>query len=325
MGTETYVSLNPKWESIKPDCVKLGFVSRTLVYAIGGNALSSPSGDDEEKTALVLAKVMSDVVDLLEAGWRVILTHGNGPQVGHLMSLDSSQAMEEWVAATQGMIGYSLSINLESILRRRNRPEATSVILTRVEVNPDDPGFKFPTKPVGPILSDKQVMSEDWDIAETVNGPRRVVASPAPLRILDIDVIRSLINQNAIVICCGGGGIPVIKKENHYTGVPAVIDKDRVSSQLAIEMNVDALIISTAIDAIRTGFGTESEEIHTELSVKQAKIYLDNGEFPAGSMGPKVASMVDFIENRIDGKSVLCQPGEAVKALRGDCGTTISK
>ncbi len=300
-------------------------MSRTLVYAIGGNALSSPSGDDEEKTALVLAKVMSDVVDLLEAGWRVILTHGNGPQVGHLMSLDSSQAMEEWVAATQGMIGYSLSINLESILRRRNRPEATSVILTRVEVNPDDHGFKFPTKPVGPILSNEQVMSEDWDIAETVNGPRRVVASPAPLRILDIDVIRSLINQNAIVICCGGGGIPVIKKENHYTGVPAVIDKDRVSSQLAIEMNVDALIISTAIDAIRTGFGTESEEIHSEISVKQAKIYLDKGEFPAGSMGPKVASMIDFIENRTDGKSVLCQPGEAVKALRGDCGTTISK
>ena len=325
MGTETYVSLNPKWESIKPDCVKLGLVSRTLVYAIGGNALSSPSGDDEEKTALVLAKVMSDVVDLLEAGWRVILTHGNGPQVGHLMSLDSSQAMEEWVAATQGMIGYSLSINLESILRRRNRPEATSVILTRVEVNPDDHGFKFPTKPVGPILSNEQVMSEDWDIAETVNGPRRVVASPEPLRILDIDVIRSLINQNAIVICCGGGGIPVIKKEKHYTGVPAVIDKDRVSSQLAIEMNVDALIISTAIDAIRTGFGTDSEEIHSEISVKQAKMYLDNGEFPAGSMGPKVASMVDFIENRTGGKSVLCQPGEAVKALRGDCGTTISK
>ena len=300
-------------------------MSRTLVYAIGGNALSSPSGDDEEKTALVLAKVMSDVVDLLEAGWRVILTHGNGPQVGHLMSLDSTQAMEEWVAATQGMIGYSLSINLESILRRRNRPEATSVILTRVEVNPEDSGFKFPTKPVGPILSNEQVMSEDWDIAETVNGPRRVVASPAPLRILDIDVIRSLINQNAIVICCGGGGIPVIKKENHYVGIPAVIDKDRVSSQLAIEMNVDALIISTAIDAIRTGFGTESEEIHSEISVKQAKIYLDKGEFPAGSMGPKVASMIDFIENRTDGKSVLCQPGEAVKALRGDCGTTISK
>ena len=300
-------------------------MSRTLVYAIGGNALSSPSGDDEEKTALVLAKVMSDVVDLLEAGWRVILTHGNGPQVGHLMSLDPSLPMEEWVSATQGMIGYSLSINLESILRRRNRPEANSVILTRVEVDPDDSGFKFPTKPVGPILNSEQVMSEDWDIAETVNGPRRVVASPEPLRILDIDIIRSLINQNAIVICCGGGGIPVVKRDGYYAGVPAVIDKDRVSSKLAIEMRVDALIISTAIDSIRTGFATKSEKTHRTLTLEQAKMYLQSGEFPAGSMGPKVASLIDFIENKVDGKSVLCQPGDAIKALRGDCGTTISQ
>ena len=123
-------------------------MTRTVVYAIGGNALASPTGGGEEESALVLAKVMSDVIDLLEAGWRVILTHGNGPQVGHLMSLDSSQPMDDWVAATQGMIGHSLSINLDSILRRRNRPEKTSVILTRVEVDADDPGFLFPTKPV---------------------------------------------------------------------------------------------------------------------------------------------------------------------------------
>ena len=316
--------MNPDKESIKHDCDKSRGVSRTVVYAIGGNALSSPTGDDEEKSALVLAKVMSDVVDLLEAGWRVILTHGNGPQVGHLMSLDSSQPMEDWVAATQGMIGYSLSINLESILRRRNRPEVTSVIMTRVEVDSNDSGFAFPTKPVGPILSDKQVMSEDWDIAETINGPRRVVASPHPLRILDLDVIRTLIDKNAIVICCGGGGIPVIKKEDNYVGVPAVIDKDRLSSLLAIKMEVDALIISTAVDAIRTGFGTESEIVHSKLSVKEAKRFLDAGEFPAGSMGPKVASLIEFIEHREDGKSVLCQPGDAVKALRGDCGTVIS-
>ena len=149
-------------------------MSRTVVYAIGGNALSSPSGDSEDESALVLAKVISDVIDLLEAGWRVILTHGNGPQVGHLMSLDPSQAMDDWVAATQGMIGHSLSINLDSILKRRSRPEATAVVLTRVEVDETDSGFSTPTKPVGPILSDKQVMSEDWDIAETKNGPRPV-------------------------------------------------------------------------------------------------------------------------------------------------------
>jgi carbamate kinase len=295
------------------------------VYAIGGNALSSPNGYAGDESALVLAKVISDVVDLLEAGWRVILTHGNGPQVGHLMSLDSSQPMDDWVAATQGMIGHSLSINLDSILRRRNRPEATAVVLTRVEVDVNDKGFNFPTKPVGPVLSDKQVMSEDWDIAETKIGARRVVASPKPIRILDIDVIKSLVSKNAIVICCGGGGIPVVHKDGHYSGVPAVIDKDRLSALLSIEMNVEALIISTAIDAIRTDFGGPNETVHHQLSVKQATNFLQAGEFPAGSMGPKVESLVEAAEN-IDGvKSVLCQPGDAIKALRGESGTTITE
>ena len=300
-------------------------MTRTVVYAIGGNALSSPTGGGEDESALVLAKVMSDVIDLLEAGWRVILTHGNGPQVGHLMSLDSTQPMDDWVAATQGMIGHSLSINLDSILRRRNRPEKTSVILTRVEVDANDPGFLFPTKPVGPVLTSEQVMSEDWDIAETINGPRRVVASPSPKEILDLDIIQSLIAKNAIVICCGGGGIPVINKGEHYAGVPAVIDKDRLSALLAIEMKVDALIISTAIDAVRTGFGTESEQAHHTMTVEQANAYLDSGEFPAGSMGPKVASAIEVVENLENVKSIICQPGDAVKALRGDSGTNFVK
>ena len=299
-------------------------MSRTLVYAIGGNALSSPTGGNEDDSALVLAKVISDVIDLLEAGWHVILTHGNGPQVGHLMSLDTSQAMDDWVAATQGMIGHSLSINLDSILKRRSRPESTAVVLTRVEVDEMDPGFATPTKPVGPVLSDKQVMTEDWDIAETKNGPRRVVASPHPLRILDLDVIKSLVASNAIVICCGGGGIPVIEKDDHYVGVPAVIDKDRLSALLAKEIQADALIISTAIDSVRTGFGTEKEVSHSILSISEARGYLESGEFPAGSMGPKISSLIDAVEN-VDGlKSVLCQPGDAIKALRGDGGTTIT-
>ncbi len=300
-------------------------MTRTVVYAIGGNALSSPTGGGHEESALVLAKVMSDVIDLLEAGWRVILTHGNGPQVGHLMALDSSQPMDDWVAATQGIIGHSLSINLDSILRRRNRPEKTSVILTRVEVDPEDPGFQFPTKPVGPILSDEQVMTEDWDIAETINGPRRVVASPAPKEILDIDIIESLIDKNAIVICCGGGGIPVISKDGHFVGVPAVIDKDRLSALLAIQMNVDALIISTAIDSVRTGFGSKDEQKHQKMTIEQAKIHLANGEFPDGSMGPKVTSAIEAVENLTNLKSIICQPGDAVKALRGESGTIFVK
>mgnify|MGYP006096505107 CR=1 FL=1 len=300
-------------------------MSRTVVYAIGGNALSSPMGSDARDSALILAKVISDVVDLLEAGWRVILTHGNGPQVGHLMSLDQSKSMDEWVAATQGMIGHSLSINLDSILRNRNRPESTAVVLTRVEVDENDKGFQFPTKPVGPILSDQQVMSEDWNIAETKSGPRRVVASPFPKRILDLEVIKALVAENAIVICCGGGGIPVIHKGDHYVGVPAVIDKDRLSTLLAIEIKAEALIISTAIDAIRTGFGTSDEVVHSNLSVVDAKKYIAEGEFPPGSMGPKVESLIDAVEHVEGIKSVLCQPGDAIKALRGDSGTIITK
>jgi carbamate kinase len=300
-------------------------MSRTVVYAIGGNALSSPNGGDIRDSALVLAKVISDVVDLLEAGWRVILTHGNGPQVGHLMSLDQSTSMDEWVAATQGMIGHSLSINLESILRKRNRPESTAVVLTRVEVDENDKGFQFPTKPVGPILSDQQVMSEDWNIAETKQGPRRVVASPLPKRILDLEVIKALVAEKAIVICCGGGGIPVIHNIDHYVGVPAVIDKDRLSTLLAIEIGAEALIISTAIDAIRTGFGTSDEIIHSIMSVADAKKYIAEGEFPPGSMGPKVESLIDAVEHVEGIKSLLCQPGDAIKALRGDSGTIITK
>lgn len=298
-------------------------MGKIVVYAIGGNALSSPTGTDVEESALTLAKVISDVIDLLEAGWRVVLTHGNGPQVGHLMSLDSTQPMDEWVAATQGMIGHNLALNLESILKRRNRPETTSVLLTRVLVDSQDKAFKFPSKPVGKILTDHQVMKEDWDIAETVNGPRRVVASPKPIEILDLNVIHSLLESRAIVICCGGGGIPVVKENNHFKGVPAVVDKDHLSGLLSVELGASALIISTAVDSLRKNFGEENEEPITKLSISDAQVLLDEGQFPAGSMGPKVQSLIEANLSNQDMKCIICSPGNAINALRGESGTTI--
>ena len=298
-------------------------MGKIVVYAIGGNALSSPTGTDVEESALTLAKVISDVIDLLEAGCRVVLTHGNGPQVGHLMSLDSTQPMDEWVAATQGMIGHNLALNLESILKRRNRPETTSVLLTRVLVDSQDKAFKFPSKPVGKILTDHQVMKEDWDIAETVNGPRRVVASPKPIEILDLNVIHSLLESRAIVICCGGGGIPVIKENNHFKGVPAVVDKDHLSGLLSVELGASALIISTAVDSLRKNFGEENEEQITKLSISDAQVLLDEGQFPAGSMGPKVQSLIEANLSNQDMKCIICSPGNAINALRGESGTTI--
>ena len=218
--------------SLKPSVRCWFFVARVAVYAIGGNALASPTGGDDGQSERILAHVMSDVVDLLESGWGVVLTHGNGPQVGHLMALDTdlTQPMDAWVSATQGMIGHGLALNLDSILSKRQRPERTATIVTRVLVDGNDPGFSKPTKPVGPVLNAQTVMEADWDIAETKIGPRRVVASPLPMEIIDLPVIQKLVDLHAVVICGGGGGIPIAKKGQHFIGVPAVIDKDRVSA-----------------------------------------------------------------------------------------------
>ena len=236
---------------------------------------------------------------------------------------DFSHTMDEWVSATQGMIGHSLALNLDSILLKRRRPERTACVITRVEVDANDSGFELPTKPVGPILSDKVVMTADWDIAETVNGPRRVVASPMPMSVLDIEVIRKLVELRAVVICGGGGGIPVIKKDRHYVGVPAVIDKDRLSALIAIKLNADALIISTAVDSVKTGFGTENEQSHRKLTLDECETLMAQGEFPDGSMGPKVGSLMEASLHNPSLTAILCQPGDALKSLRGEAGTKI--
>ena len=311
--------------SLKPSVRCWFFVARVAVYAIGGNALASPTGGDDGQSERILAHVMSDVVDLLESGWGVVLTHGNGPQVGHLMALDTdlTQPMDAWVSATQGMIGHGLALNLDSILSKRQRPERTATIVTRVLVDGNDPGFSKPTKPVGPVLNAQTVMEADWDIAETKIGPRRVVASPLPMEIIDLPVIQKLVDLHAVVICGGGGGIPIAKKGQHFIGVPAVIDKDRVSALLAIKLQAEALIISTAIDAVRTGFGTEQEKSHRTLTLDECEMHMEAGEFPAGSMAPKIGSLMEAALHQPGLQAILCQPGDALEALRGKAGTTI--
>ena len=311
--------------SLKPSVRRWFFVARVAVYAIGGNALASPTGGDDGQSERILAHVMSDVVDLLESGWGVVLTHGNGPQVGHLMALDTdlTQPMDAWVSATQGMIGHGLALNLDSILSKRQRPERTATIVTRVLVDGNDPGFSKPTKPVGPVLNAQTVMEADWDIAETKIGPRRVVASPLPMEIIDLPVIQKLVDLHAVVICGGGGGIPIAKKGQHFIGVPAVIDKDRVSALLAIKLQAEALIISTAIDAVRTGFGTDGEKSHRTLTLDECEMHMEAGEFPACSMAPKIGSLMEAALHQPGLQAILCQPGDALEALRGKAGTTV--
>ena len=300
-------------------------VRKLAVYALGGNALAPPTVDGSGAAA-VLARVMSDIIDLLEMDWRVVITHGNGPQVGHLLALDldATHPLDEWVAATQGMIGHELSTNLQAILARRRRPERTAVVLTRVEVDAADEAFAWPTKPVGPVLDAKTVMSADWDIAQTVHGPRRVVASPAPLRVLEIDVIRHLVNLQAVVVCGGGGGIPVATVDGIEIGMPAVVDKDLFSSCLAQGLGADALIISTEADAIYTDFGTPSATAHRHLTPDDVKRMDEQGHFPPGSMGPKAKALCEFVLHSEQGKALLCQPGDVLAALRGEAGTTVA-
>ena len=168
-------------------------------------------------------------------------------------------------------------------------------------------------------------MQRDWDIATTIHGPRRVVASPSPTSILDLDVIRTLVEQRAVVICGGGGGIPVTERDRQYNGIPSVIDKDRLSSLLAVDLEAEALIISTGVAAVYTNFGQDSQEEHRHLTVVEAQQFLDDGQFPAGSMGPKIKSMIDAVRALPTMRSILCQPGDALSAMRGEAGTTLSQ
>ena len=304
---------------------------KLVLYSIGGNALSDPSKPKDSQNNSALKLVMEDVLDLLEAGFNVILTHGNGPQVGDLLSLEENNLgknrvrtdLSTWVAATQGMIGHELSLELDSLLDIKSRPERTAVVLTRVLIDENDSAFANLTKPIGPVLEEHMVL-DSWDVKITERGLRRVVASPKPLEVLDIDLISKLVELGAVVICGGGGGIPISINES-WKGIPSVIDKDRFSSLLAIGLNVDVFITSTAVDQIEIGFGTSDSEKLSTLNLKKANELLMNGEFPDGSMGPKVEAMMSAAKKLKDSKILLCSPGNALKALRGESGTQILK
>ena len=297
---------------------------KTCLYAVGGNALSDPT--DLGAANAALDAVLEDVFDLLEAGYNVVLTHGNGPQVGQLLLMEEShgappEGLDNWVAATQGTIGHDIATRLDGLLSSKRRHEQVACLLTRVAVDPDDPGFTTPTKPVGPVIRGEA--PAHWVVGETAVGPRRMVASPRPVEILDADAIEALLRAGAIVLACGGGGVPVIVDDIGFHGVEAVIDKDRVSSLLARTLDVDLFIISTAVDAVRIDFGSPDERALRLVAAADLKAHLAQGQFPAGSMGPKVEALLDAKLARPGMEVLLCTPGEALAAVRGEAGTTV--
>jgi carbamate kinase len=310
--------------------------TRTVVIAIGGNASYPPTirGLAEEQLAL-METAAEHLVSIVRSGYRLVLTHGNGPVVGNILFRMARTAdelppmpMDICVAHSQGGMGYMLQQTLANVLHRHGIDAAVSSIITRVEVNANDPGFAAPTKPVGRFFAkdeaDRLAREHGWRFVEDAGrGYRRVVPSPVPHAILDLPTIRALLAAGTIPIAAGGGGIPVVRDANgDYAGVSAVIDKDLTSALLAAELQAETLVMLTAVDRVALDFGRPTQRPIDRMTADEAQRHFDDGQFPAGSMGPKITAALRYLA-RGGGKAVITSLDRTCDALRGDAGTTI--
>lgn len=314
---------------------------RSALVAIGGNALvldGEPGSLPQQQHRA--AAFADQVAELVANGWRVVLTHGNGPQVGFILRRGELVAPEAtieglpdlplWlaVADSQGGIGHIVALELDTALKRRGIHQPAVTILTHVEVDPTDPAFAEPTKPIGSAMSAqvaRQRVSElGWSVTETSSGVfRRVVPSPRPLAILEQQQIGMLVTAGSIVIAAGGGGIPVEAHAGGWRSVDAVVDKDRASALLAASIDVDVLVLVTGVDEVCTGFGTPQQRALRHVGAEEMEDLLAAGEFPAGSMGPKVESALAFVRAS-NGTAIITSLPRLGEALAGTAGTHIS-
>ena len=308
-----------------------------LVIAIGGNSLI-PDGDHQTVQDQYAAAAETDdhIAGLVEQGWDVAISHGNGPQVGFILrrsELASSELHEVPLdycgADTQGAIGYMLQQNLVNDFSQRGIDKSVVTVVTQVEVDATDPAFQKPAKPIGSFMDEEEALrrrdDEGWDILEDAGrGWRRVVASPQPVRIVELDVIRRLLDAGVVTIAVGGGGIPVIKNDSgDLEGIAAVIDKDLASALLANQVNADLLLISTAVEQVALNFGTPDQRWVDQFTLAEVKQYLaEGGHFAEGSMAPKMRAVVQFLE--AGGKEALItNPANLERAMAGETGTRI--
>jgi carbamate kinase len=312
-------------------------MSRTALIAVGGNSLIrvGERGTIEEQLANA-HQTARKITQLVADGWRVVITHGNGPQVGAALLRSERAAGEAYtqpldvcVANTQSEIGYMLERGLQCELRRAGFYMPVMTILTQVRVSPDDPALTNPTKPIGPFYTQKvaegKIKQHGWTMVEdAARGYRRVVASPQPLEILELEVIRQILDLGIIVIALGGGGIPVIVGEDHSViGVEAVIDKDRASSLLATGLGVDTFVISTDIDQVYVNYRQPTQRAVKRATADLMEHYLNENQFAAGSMGPKIEAAIRFVRN--GGRDVfITSCDQMVEAVRGKAGTHIT-
>jgi carbamate kinase len=309
-----------------------------MVIAIGGHSLLDPEGAPTVANQFaVTGEAMKPVADLIERGESVVLTHGNGPQVG-FMQLRSEIArdtlpevpLDSLVADSQGAMGYMIERALRAELRHRAHEEPVVTIVTEVEVDRDDPAFESPNKPIGRFYpadqADTLTRERGWQVmVDPKRGARRVVASPQPRRIVQLPTIRQLLELGITVICCGGGGIPVSSdRDGEIIGKEAVIDKDRVSMLLAVELGAPLLVITTSVDVAYADYYSDHPRPLPELTRSEALALYEQGQFAAGSMGPKIEAAIDYLA-AIDGEVIICLPEALVDAIDGKAGTHIRR
>jgi carbamate kinase len=311
---------------------------RPTVIAIGGHSLLDPELEPTVANQFAVTRAaMAPVADLLERGEHLVLTHGNGPQIG-FMQLRSEIAsgqlpevpLDSLVADSQGAMGYMIEHALRGALRHRDHDDPVVTIVTEVEVDADDPAFEHPDKPIGRFYDADDVHTLEREhgwcmVIEPKRGARRVVPSPRPRRIVQFDTIEQLSRLGITVICCGGGGIAVsADAAGNLTGREAVIDKDRVSMLLAVGLGAPRFVITTSIDGVYSGFTGEAPLLHPTLTRGDVADLYAAGEFPPGSMGPKIEAAIDYLD-AIDGEVVICHPDQLVEAIDGAAGTHIRR
>jgi carbamate kinase len=308
---------------------------RLVVVAIGGNSLIKDRMHQAVRDQYIAAHETSEhVAAMIADGWDVIVGHGNGPQVGFILRRSEIAAhelheipLDVCGADSQGALGYALAQNLQNVLRRRGIRKPVVAVVTQTEVARDDPAFANPNKPIGSFMDEAEARrrreQDGWEVVEDASrGWRRVVASPRPRRIVELEAIRTLIAAGAIVIGVGGGGIPVVaNSEGDLFGVEAVIDKDLGCSLLARDLDADLFLISTAVEKVALDFGTPAQRWVDHLSLAEARRHLAEGvHFAAGSMAPKIEAIIEFLEN--GGKhAIVTDPPNLARALAGQTGT----
>ncbi len=309
---------------------------KTAVIAIGGNSLIlSKKQEDVASQFGAVRETCRHIADMIERGWNLVITHGNGPQVGFILRRNELAQHEVHTtpldligADTQGAIGYMIAQALGNEFKRRGIQKPIAAVVTQVLVDRNDPGFQNPTKGIGGFTDEgkaREFEKDGWRVMEDAGrGWRRVIASPIPLKIIELDAIRSLVQQGYIVIAVGGGGIPVIEDEQgNLVGTRAVIDKDWATSLLAKELEVDLFLISTAVSQVAINFNQPDQKWLGKMTVAEASAYQAEGHFKPGSMGPKVQAVISFLEAHPAGKALITDPPNIARALDGESGTWV--